>query len=130
MTDLDENIAFTKYEAARELCDANCIAYISGSELADKASLADLIKRITTVVQNHSEPVAAAVLGAYEVPGLKISRVVDIYIDESCASELTGKNPAQRYSWSKVKRRAVKNLIACACANHGQPRLGEYARYL
>jgi integrase len=54
----------------------------------------------------------SAVLGALDVPKVKVSEALRIYMEEIVADELVGKSENQKRNWKKVKQRAVDNFIA------------------
>lgn len=112
MSGLDESIALAKYEAARQRAETHGISYRPGRDIASEETTEDILTRINITTVDDSQSIVAAAVGGYGEPGIKISRVLEIYTEELCAVELKSKSPAQRASWKKVKKRAVNNFIS------------------
>lgn len=109
----EENIAFARYEEARRLATQNSFTYLPVDQIVHSMPTTEILSRLQAASTNRtSASLAGAVLGVHEEPGIKISKVLELYISELCAVELRSKSPAQRGSWEKVKRRAVNNFIA------------------
>jgi integrase len=111
--DMPPDMAVGLYRAARQRAMARGFIYSPASELADVASLADIMQRLQSI-PTQPEPStveAEAVLGLVDRPSVKISKAMEIYCDEIAVSELLGKSEEQKKSWRKVKMRALKNFI-------------------
>ncbi|WP_017932542.1 site-specific integrase [Robiginitomaculum antarcticum] len=110
---LPTDIARRSYKSAQRRAMAKGFVYTPVQDLADVATLADIIDRLKAI---STDPVpdkkeADAVLGLVERPAVKISKAMELYCDEIVVSELLGKSEEQKKSWRKVKMRALNNFI-------------------
>lgn len=111
-TNLETEVALRKYKAAQRRAMAKGFVYTPAQDLADVATLAEIIDRLKAI---PTDPVpdkkeADAVLGLVERPSVKISEAMRIYCEEIAVSELLGKSDEQKKSWRKVKMRALANF--------------------
>jgi len=111
---LPTDIAMRAYTSAQRRAMAKGFVYTPVQDLADIATLAEIIERLQAI---PTDPVpdkkeADAVLGLVERPSVKISEAMHLYFTEIAVSELLGKSDEQKKSWRKVKMRALNNFIA------------------
>lgn len=105
--------ALRAYASAQRRAMAKGFVYTPVQDLADVATLAEIMERLRSI---PTDPVpdkkdADAVLGLVERPSVKISQAMDLYCEEIAVSELLGKSEEQKKSWRKVKMRALRNFI-------------------
>jgi len=105
--------ALRAYASAQRRAMAKGFVYTPVQDLADVATLAEIMERLMSI---PTDPVpdkkdADAVLGLVERPSLKISQAMDLYCEQIAVSELLGKSDEQKKPWRKVKMRALKNFI-------------------
>lgn len=105
--------ALRAYASAQRRAMAKGFVYTPVQDLADVATLAEIMERLRSI---PTDPVpdkkdAYAVLGLVKRPSVKISQAMELYCDEIAVSELIGKSIEQKKSWRKVKMRALKNFI-------------------
>ena len=111
--DVPTEVAWRNYQAAQRRAMAKGFIYTPAQDLADVASLEEILNRLRAVPNDPvpSKNEADAVLGLVERPSVKISKAMELYCDEIAVSELLGKSEEQKKSWRKVKMRALKNFI-------------------
>nr|WP_298918837.1 tyrosine-type recombinase/integrase [uncultured Algimonas sp.] len=88
--------------------------YIPADDLANDASLEEIIKRLRAI--DISAPSATAeadaLLGLAKPAAPTISQAFKIYCATICAVDNKGKSAAQLRNWTKVKQRAVNNFVS------------------
>ena len=102
-----------RYEAARKRAMAHGFAYKPIDELADTATLEEIVKRVLRLSQtpNLNKNDVQAVLGGAKRPSMPISKAFELYCKEIAVGDLLGKSEAQLKLWRKVKLRAVNYFI-------------------
>ncbi|WP_366523893.1 DUF6538 domain-containing protein [uncultured Algimonas sp.] len=102
------------YEAARSRAMSKGMIYIPADDLANDASLEEIIKRLRAI--DISAPSATAeadaLLGLAKPAAPTISQAFKIYCATICAVDNKGKSAAQLRNWTKVKQRAVNNFVS------------------
>jgi integrase len=100
------------YKAAKLLSESLGFSYRPADELALRP-IDDIVRRVAAIMDTRT-PIAleTAVLGGEKIPKIRVSEAFKIYCDEIVADEISGKSPAQRKQWEKVKRRAIDSFIA------------------
>jgi len=81
---------------------------LSGEQIADRVAA---LGRINGPLSPKMKRDADALLGLAEVPKVKISQALELYLGEIALDEQIGKSPEQIKTYTKVKRRAVANFI-------------------
>jgi len=111
---LPTDIAMRAYKAAQRRAMAKGFVYTPVQDLADVATLEEIIERLKAIPKDPvpDKKEAEAVLGLVERPSLKISEAMNLYCTEIAVSELLGKSDEQKKSWRKVKMRALNNFVA------------------
>jgi len=110
---LPMDIARRSYRSAQRRAMAKGFVYTPVQDLADVATLTEIIDRLQAIPKDPvpDKKEADAVLGLVERPSVKISKAMELYCDEIAVSELLGKSDEQKKSWRKVKMRALNNFI-------------------
>ena len=110
---LPTDIARRSYKSAQRRAMAKGFVYTPAQDLADVATLAEIIDRLQAIPRDPvpDKKEADAVLGLVERPAVRISKAMALYCDEIAVSELLGKSEEQKKSWRKVKMRALNNFI-------------------
>ena len=91
--------------------------YMPVSEIVDKLNGEQIVQRVTALgpingpLSPKQQRDADALLGLAEVPKVKISQALELYLSEIALDEQTGKSPEQLKTYTKVKLRAVANFI-------------------
>ncbi len=111
--DMSTEVALKTYASAQRRALAKGFVYTPAQDLADIATLAEIMKRLKSI---PTDPVpdkkeADAVLGLVNRPSVKISQAMNLYCEEIAVGDLLGKSEEQKKSWRKVKMRALKNFI-------------------
>ena len=111
--EVSTEVALKTYASAQRRALAKGFVYTPARDLADIATLAEIMKRLKSI---PTDPVpdkkeADAVLGLVKRPSVKISQAMDLYCGEIAVGDLLGKSEEQKKSWRKVKMRALKNFI-------------------
>ena len=111
--ELPSEVARRVYRSAQQRAMSRGFIYTPAAELAEMATLADILARLQSIpTQPEPHKVEAdAVLGLVKRPSVKISQAMENYIKEIAISELLGKSEEQKQSWRKVKMRALANFI-------------------
>lgn len=111
-------VAHRRYDAAGKRALARGFTYVPAADLAEAASIHELIERVRIVDaqdQGHKhareEHEAEAVLGGAVPPPVMISEAFEIYCTEIAADEQLGKSESQKRLWKKTKNRGVQYLI-------------------
>ncbi|GLQ22082.1 hypothetical protein GCM10007854_30370 [Algimonas porphyrae] len=109
----DTALALRAYKSAQRRAMAKGFVYTPVQDLADMATLAEIIDRLKAIPTDPvpDKKAADAVLCLVDRPSVKISQAMDIYVEEIAVSELLGKSDEQKKSWLKVKKRALANFI-------------------
>ncbi|MET3602202.1 DUF6538 domain-containing protein [Martelella mangrovi] len=109
----DRAQADARYKAAVARAHALGFSYRTTAEILASESGAMIYDRLLTLSKLPvGGPEAAAVTGLEKHPRVRISEAFTVYTDEIAAPELTGKSDFQKFSWLKVKRRALNNFVA------------------
>jgi integrase len=104
--------AIERYKAAKLLSESLGFSYRPADELA-RRPIDDIIQRVTSILENGTPAVVSrAIMGGEQMPKVTVNEAFDIYCDEIVADEISGKSPAQRKQWQKVKRRAINSFVA------------------
>jgi len=98
-------VALKTYASAQRRALAKGFVYTPAQDLADIATLAEIMKRLKSI---PTDPVpdkkeADAVLGLVKRPSVKISQAMDLYCGEIAVGDLLGKSEEQKRSWRKSK---------------------------
>ncbi len=111
-------VAQRRYDAAGKRALARGFTYVPAADLAEAASIAEIVERVSTVnLQDRGrkspqeEHEAEAVLGGASPPPVTISEAFEIYCEEIAADEQLGKSESQLRLWKKTKQRGVQYLI-------------------
>ncbi|MEO1662409.1 MAG: DUF6538 domain-containing protein [Pseudomonadota bacterium] len=112
-------VARRRYMAAGKRALARGFTYVPAADLAEAASVAEIIERVR-IVDAHDqgrrtrreEHEAEAVLGGAMPPPVTITEAFEIYCEEISADEQLGKSEYQLRLWKKTKKRGVQSLIA------------------
>ena len=90
-------------------------AYVPAKDLAQRATLEDVIERIDAMGPLAKTPKmgrdADALLGLVDASPVPITEALKIYLSEIAQDEQSGKSPEQLDAYIKVKRRAVANFV-------------------
>ncbi|WP_427450592.1 tyrosine-type recombinase/integrase [Litorimonas sp. WD9-15] len=90
-------------------------AYVPAKDLAQRATLEDVIERIDAMGPLTKTPKmgrdADALLGLVDASPVPITQALQIYLSEIALDEQSGKSPEQLDAYIKVKRRAVANFV-------------------
>ncbi len=90
-------------------------AYVPAKDLAQRATLEDVIERIDAMSPLTKTPKmgrdADALLGLVDASPVPITQALNIYLSEIALDEQSGKSPEQLDAYIKVKRRAVANFV-------------------
>lgn len=90
-------------------------AYVPAKDLAQRATLEDVIERIDAMGALAKTPKmgrdADALLGLVDASPVPITEALKIYLSEIAQDEQSGKSPEQLDAYIKVKRRAVANFV-------------------
>ncbi|AJY46510.1 DUF6538 domain-containing protein [Martelella endophytica] len=108
----DREQANARYKAAVARAHALGFSYRTAMEILASETGSMIHDRLMALsrlpVGGHD---ASAVVGLEKHPRVPVSEAFSVYTDEIAAPELTGKSDFQRFSWLKVKRRALNNFI-------------------
>ncbi len=91
--------------------------YTPIEELVANATPEEIVQRVAAIgpVGGNITPKvrrdADALLGTADVPKVRISQALELYLEEIALDEQIGKSPEQFKNYSKVKRRAIANFI-------------------
>lgn len=113
-----QDLAASRHRAATKRAFAKGFLYAPASELAELASIAELLSRIRIVdAQDTGQPSAQeraeaeALLGGAPTPDVTVSAAFDIYCEEIAVGEIVNKSASQKRIWMKTKRRGVQYFI-------------------
>lgn len=111
--EVSTEVALRSYASAQRRALAKGFVYTPAQDLADVATLAEIMDRLRAIPTNPvpSKKDADAVLGLIERPSVKISQAMSLYCEEIAVGDLLGKSDEQKKSWRKVKMRALNNFI-------------------
>lgn len=109
----DTAVALRTYKSAQRRAMAKGFVYTPVQDLADLATLTEILDRLKAIPTDPvpDKKAADAVLGLVERPSVTISEAMDLYVEEIAVSELLGKSNEQKKAWLKVKMRALSNFI-------------------
>ncbi|WP_085044302.1 DUF6538 domain-containing protein [Ensifer aridi] len=97
--------AHGQYTAAKARAIALGFEYKAAAEIAEHASVEEIIRRITAAVQNPRDEVAA--LGGLDEPKLTVRKAMTFYIEELSADEIQGRSASQLKKWKQLKNDAA-----------------------
>ena len=110
-------MAQKRYDAACLRALGHGFTYVPAAELAENASLGEIVTRVETLdhaasgnnarILNEAE----ALLGGAPKPPVLVSEAYEIYCREIAADELVGKSEAQKALWLKTKKRGIQYFI-------------------
>ncbi len=103
-----------KYNAAVDLVGSYGLKYLSASELSERASVNDLIKRAELVQSTKSEDIKDAILGRLNPPDVKIGDVLDDmeqFYFKHIAEKWIQKDEHARKKFKNPRIKALKNFI-------------------
>lgn len=110
---MERNAALTVYKQAVARAAALGFTYRHASFIPSMEQPDEIMARVMAVMDEPPGSLAeSAALGALEVPKVKVSEALRIYMEEIVADEIVGKSENQKRNWKKVKQRAVDNFVA------------------
>ena len=86
-------------------------------ELVANATPQEIVNRVAAIgpvgetITPKAQRNADVLLGTADVPKVRISEALELYLEEIALDEQIGKSPEQMKNYSKVKRRAIANFI-------------------
>ena len=113
-----QELAASRHRAATKRAFAKGFLYAPASELAELASIAELLSRIRIVDAQDAGKATArerieaeALLGGAPTPDVTVSAAFDLYCEEIAVGEIVNKSASQKRIWMKTKRRGVQYFI-------------------
>ncbi len=109
--------AEARYRRACAAALAAGFRYKPLAQLISEDDIEDVVRRLLTLdrkgrAEGELKPAAVdALLGAVDVPAVKVSEALDIYFREIAIDDQYGKSEAQAYQWQKVKRLSISYFI-------------------
>lgn len=98
------------YRQALERARSMRLRYVSSPELADKASVDDILRRIALVMPTPDLTTFNAAIGVSGQGGTSIDDAFKIFETEIRKQSLAKKSPWQRLKWRQLKQRGIANF--------------------
>lgn len=110
---IEGDVIRNRYRSAKNRAIARGYLYSPVNNLAELASLGEILHRISAVKnQPQAETIEAeALLGGVEEAHMPVSKAFSLYCDRLSVGTKKGKSEGQKKTWLKPKQRAISNFI-------------------